>query len=607
MKIHLSSSGLGVCITILLVVIHTTSFAQEKKNSPFQFHGSNNTFYQYSDKSGVGSLVPEAFLRNDFNAQLVLFGIPLKGGIFYSTESDDSRQQMNHYYLELDVNAIKKRLMPDINIPKVPKIPDHTVPDVTAPDVDIPDIENPIPDSIHSPEIEKPNANMLLKFLSGFKTLEIGRTRPHYSELVLDMVSVDGFNIEYDPKIIYAAVCQGEMHREITNTFVPYDFSFPQDVIFGKIGLGDQNASHILFSVMKAKDKPDNIMHPDSINIYPAENFVTGTDARLSFWDNQIYLQAEAAVSLFTENQNSATFESFTGGFPAWVSRTFNPTTSTHVAYAYKVESGLNLKTTQISAVYSIVGPGYKTLGNPMLRNDRKTIGGMIYQSLFKNQVAFNARFDRFENDLLNWNNNKTETQILSLSTSLRLKKLPFIVLTYSPNSMENTSELGVMSMEMQMINGVLGYNYQIRKSSWQTTFIVNRQRSLQQFNSQMNETLINLYKLTHNISLKNGVQIMGEAGIMKSSYSGIEITIHNFGGGCKFQIGKSIRNSFAVLYKDNVDRDKNLALRYGLNIRIRKFASLKLSVSENMRKLFPSDPFSHRDIIVRSTLVIKW
>lgn len=607
MKIKTISSGLGLCITILLVVIHTALFAQEKKDSPFQFHGSNNTFYQYSDKPGVGSLVPEAFLRNDFNAQLVMFGIPLKGGIFYSTESDESRQQMNHYYLELDVNAIKKRLMPDINIPKVPKIPDVKAPDLEVPDVDIPEIENPIPDSIPEPDIEKPDANLLLKFLSGFKTLEIGRTRPDYSELVLSRVSVDGFNIEYNPKIIYAAVCQGEMHREVTNTFGPYDYFFPQKVAFGKIGFGDSDASHILFSAMKAKDKPDNITHPDSINIYPAENFVTGIDVGISFWEKRIAVKAEGAVSLFTENQNSTTLESFTEGFPNWVTNTFNPTLTTHVDYAYKVEPGINFKNTQINAVYSIVGPGYKTMGNPTLKNDRKTIGGTLNQSLFKNQISFNARFDRFENDLLNWNNNKTQTQIISLTTSIRFKKLPYLVLTYSPNSIENTSESGVMTMDMEMINGILGYNYQISKSSWQSTFMFNHQKALLQHNNEVNETNSAMYNFNHNISLQNGMQFMGEAGYTKMQYSGIDRNIRNLGVGFKFRIGKSIRNSFAVLYKDNVDLDKNLALRYGLNIRVKKFASLKFSVAENMRKLFPTDSFAHRDIIVRSTLLIKW
>lgn len=236
------------------------------------------------------------------------------------------------------------------------------------------------------------------RVLSMFSTLEFGNCHPNYSEFILKGIPLSGINIEVTPGNFYLAFATGEVRRTIS-PFYTTPMGYDQTLTFGKTGFGKKSGSHVFFSFMKAGDKagsaPDgvgiNAQGVDTLHLSPRSNYVAGTEVRIALFKMKLLLDGEVAASLFTRNTDISESVPGNGDVPDWINNFFKPNISSSVDYAYAVKSTLNLNTTKVSVEARMVGPGFISLGNPFLINDRMTFEGRIDQTFSKNQVVISA------------------------------------------------------------------------------------------------------------------------------------------------------------------------------------------------------------------------
>ncbi len=86
------------------------SDAGQKKSSPFAFSGTANLYGQFSDRQGVGSEIPQNFVRAEINPNLTIKDIPLGLDILWSTEQNAMKQSINQVAFRFDAQQFKKQL-----------------------------------------------------------------------------------------------------------------------------------------------------------------------------------------------------------------------------------------------------------------------------------------------------------------------------------------------------------------------------------------------------------------------------------------------------------------------------------------------------------------
>ena len=185
-------------VSILLIVFIGGSFLfpciiqAQNETSPIQFHGSNKLFGQYANRQGTNSQIPASFWRNDLNMTLTVYGIPISSSFFITSEQSDLRQSINNFRIYFDLKALVKNKAKAFAKNKAKGLLNGKAPG-------------------------------FMRFLSNFKTFEVGKCRPNYSDLTLKGISVSGVNIELTPGKFYDVFC---------HFLRIYIFDFPYNMLY---------------------------------------------------------------------------------------------------------------------------------------------------------------------------------------------------------------------------------------------------------------------------------------------------------------------------------------------------------------------------------------
>jgi len=177
-----------------------------------------------------------------------------------------------------------------------------------------------------------------MRFLSNFKTFEVGKCRPNYNYLTLKGISVSGVNIEFTPGKFYAAFSTGKVKRPIK----PSEISKPtykQKLIFGKIGIGKKRETYFYLTLMQVEDEVNSLpasSEIDAFNVKPQSNFVLGTEGKLSLFKKKFTIEGETAVSIHTRNTRSPALIEDDTEVPSWLTNYLMPNASSSIDYAYK-------------------------------------------------------------------------------------------------------------------------------------------------------------------------------------------------------------------------------------------------------------------------------
>jgi hypothetical protein len=403
------------------------------------FKGTSTLTGYLSNRQGFGQEIPSQYLTWIFRGQLTLAGIPLNGSALISTLQHPGYQPMNHYTLQVDTRAILQ----------------HGIP--------------------------KP----AFRFLRYFEVLEVGRTRPEYSKLMLSGIMLQGAHagVRFG-RLSLAAAC-GTSQQPVSNGFL-WSQQYRQRMYFGRIGFGHYNQSSFYLSALRYRDipeshsgdthfyvqRPDTFIHiadtffipGDTIPLiqHPGEGLVVGLESAASLFNRRLQIGGELSGCANTGNTSSEPVA--TEAMPAWVSSVFQPRLSTSLSYAARIHGNLNLQYAKVRVTAMRVAPGYRSAGVPFMRQDYEGIEVQVTAMLLKKRLMVQPWVRLYRDNLSGLKAITTTTDIRGVTAFWRPNKLPWVSVTWSPHRQQAKHE----SMLQQSTAGILtvagGKNYLLAK-----------------------------------------------------------------------------------------------------------------------------------------------
>ncbi len=565
-------------IIIILFLLPNVVYGQTN-SSPVQFHGSNRAFGQYANRQGTNSQIPASFWRNDLNMTLTVYGIPISSRFFITSEQSDYRQSINNFRIYFDLKALA------INKAKVLA-------------------------KNKAKGLANEKAPGFMRFLSNFKTFEVGKCRPNYSDLTLKGISVSGVNIEFTPGKFYAAFSTGQVKRPIKPSEITRP-TYKQNLLFGKIGVGKKRTTHLYFTFMQVEDDVNSLPASPEIytyNVKPQSNFVLGTEGKLSFFKKKFTVEGEAAVSLFTRDMRSPAFIEYITEVPSWLTNYLKPNLSSSADYAYAVKSIIRLPTTKLSGGVRMVGPGFTTLGNPNLITDRLTYDGRIDQTFAKKKLSFSVYFRQNKDNLINWKKSTTTTTAYGITAGFRFKKIPYLQFSYTTNFQKNDNDSLKMENAVHVFFLSTGYNYKIGNLRSMTSFNFFCQNTEIIIDTLIGGSQNQTYTLNETLSFKIPLSLSGGVSYNKSEFSGQKRDILSLNlSGTHSAFKKKWKNTLGVRYSNQLNEQKKIGLYWNSGFKLWKGGDLDIRIEENIFRDKTQVINNYDEFIVRAALLIKW
>jgi hypothetical protein len=453
------------------------------------------------------------------------------------------------------------------------------------------------------------------RFLTNFTTLEIGKCRPDYSELTIKGIAVSGVNVEFTPGLFYSAFAMGKVKRPIMPSLHAKP-AFRQNLIFGKIGVGRKNESHIYITFMQVEEDVNSLpadlgldsLHIDTLRIRPRANTVIGTEAKLAFFKKKFTIEGEFAVSMLTRDTQSPGLDLENSDVPKWLIDFLKPNMSSSADFAYNVKSTLNLETTIVTVGLKMVGPGYESLGNPNLIHDRVTYEGRIDQTLVKNQVSLSGYYRQSHDNLIDWKKGTTDTRAYGIIAGLRFPKLPYLQFSYTPYFQETESDTFKLNNSVRVISASTGYNYQIGEL---------RSNTMLSFFYQKTETILD----TITINSKNSTYTFNEELAFKiplSFAAGVSFNRFEFTNISRNVLLLSLsgtygafknkwKNSLGLNYASRDYQQDKLGFFLNSIVQIWKMVDLGIRIEKNIYRDSLLTSSNYNEFMAQAKIVVKW
>ncbi len=525
-----------------------------------QLIGDSRIEYQNASRVGTFSEVPKNYLTASLNPGLKFYGLPFSTNILYTTQQDTSRQSINQFGVNFDFNAMREGLANRLQQAVEKKIESAA----SMSEDELSEIRNPsnLIDNLE----EHASVSGMEKFFMSIRTLGIGTNYPSYSDYILSGAPVTGLNMELNPGIFYTAFTASNNQRALDNA------AFQRDLYAGRIGVGTKDASHFILTGMYVSDNEGSI-RIDSSNaiLTPRENTVFGIDAKIGVFNNQLSLETEVAVSLLTRDTRDADFTS--DAIPSFLTSIVSPRLSSSVDFMYagKLTYSNDESATNISAGVKMIGPGYASLGVPLLRNDQFIYEAKLDQRLFNRYMTLGSFVRTAFDNLITWKSARTTMTSIGVNVGLNFPKLPFVQLSFSPTQQKNNASdtLGRINNNLLIYSGITGYTFKIGETSFSTTLSANGQET-KTINGAGNFNT-NSYMIGEMLSFSLPLTVGVNFGIiqMQSPLIGSR-TIHNIELNSSAPIGETI----------SVGGGANYASEHQQNERVGFFANSSLQVT---------------------------
>ena len=373
----------------------------------FTFSGSTTLTGQYATAPSRATQISEEFLRYQLNATLGIHGMPVTARLYLTTEPSFGRTNQQRFSLSAN------------------------------------------PAQLHVP----------LPVISWFRDITIGRSAPSYSRYTLHGTRVDGVSAEMTPGPLYMAFVTGRTERASGGAAFG-QAGFNRTVIGGKAGGGSPDGNHLHATFLRVYDDPESLAPADRRpGLTPRDNFVTGLQGGLDLFQHTLQLRGEISGSVHTMDRESAEMDGLED-IPVAIRDLVNPNISTTVDYAWSLHARTDLSSTRLTGNLEWVGPGYRSLGNPWLRNDIFLWQARIDQNFMDRRVPVHLQARRSRDNLIQWKNGTTYTTQLAFGAGLRLPQRPSLQLRFTPHFQENT-ERGI-DIRSLMVSLNSSYTYRI-------------------------------------------------------------------------------------------------------------------------------------------------
>jgi hypothetical protein len=190
-----------------------------------------------------------------------------------------------------------------------------------------------------------------------------GDYTPSMSRFTAYATRIRGGGVELNPGRLRFAVAAGQA-QEATDLTV-FDAAPRRLMYSGLVGYGDPAGTFIELSALRAVDDSAGA---DSVSVAPQENAVAALAG--GFGIGRVRFKGDVSASLFSRDVRASELDSTSQ--PSAGEGAFTPRLSSRFDQAWSAESRVTFGRGSVSARLEHVGPGFTTLGNPYLSNDRR-------------------------------------------------------------------------------------------------------------------------------------------------------------------------------------------------------------------------------------------
>lgn len=304
------------------------------------------------------------------------------------------------------------------------------------------------------------------------------------SKFTLTDVLISGYGIDLYPGIFKLQGFSGKSQKAIALDAA--GSMYERTIYGGKIGLGEEAGSHLHINFLRSYDNMKSLSRDifrqiDTVNtasgtrvdtnytgVTPQENLIAGINWGLNLFNNTFKMKSEIAMSLFTQDLYSAAVEN--KDLPEDINQYYTPRLTTSGDVAFNGEMSINTRPVQIKSGYTLVGPGYTSLGMGTLINDRQIITGGLGFNLFSGNLAIQTNFQRQNDNTANQKLFTTERNNIAVMVSARpIKPLSVSVVT-NMNNMGNDANNDTLKIDNTTASYGINTNYMFEAFKYQNS-----------------------------------------------------------------------------------------------------------------------------------------
>lgn len=256
-------------------------------------------------------------------------------------------------------------------------------------------------------------------------TAYVGDYSHELSGYTLQGVRIRGAGLDLRPGRFRFTVHGGRSQRVVETNFG--EPVFRRNLMVFRVGYGDERASYLDLTLLKAKDDlavpetqlvitdttiADTMFTPFTprLDNRPQENLVVGLNGQASLFDRALTIRGQVAGALLTRDLTAARADPDAAGLDGLIDRLHPLRLSTSGDLAYEVEADLRLRMVGLQGGYEYVGAGYTSLGLAYMINDRRSyhLGGNT--RLLGNRLMVQGRYQHQNDNLLDqqqWSTNR--------------------------------------------------------------------------------------------------------------------------------------------------------------------------------------------------------
>jgi hypothetical protein len=385
------------------------------------FSGSASIYAEYNDVNGDTLIDPTSQVRFNISPTISFYTMPITFDLSLNTMESKLRQALNKFHVSIQPEKMLRE--------KVPHVP---------------------------------------SIVFAISDVEFGTCYPYFSPYTLSGVPVSGGVVELNPGIFHLEGAMGSLQRSVDWSDTTYtEYAYARSLVAFSVGFGKKDAPHLHFIYMHSGDDTASVdpallpfyADSDSVEITkPMENYIVGIDLGFSLFDSRLNIESEIIGTEVTRDVRlpALTYEDI----PSFLTSLFKPRLSSAFDLALKVNSSLNISSTEISGSFGMVGPNFESFGNPYLRNDVLSYEAGIKQNFLNNSMFLFASLLRERDNLLGTKSSTTAFNSYEFGIGFNFASLPYLEFGYSPYS-ERDDSLG-LNRNSNMFSVNTGYSFNL-------------------------------------------------------------------------------------------------------------------------------------------------
>ena len=423
---------------------------------------------------------------------------------------------------------------------------------------------------------------------------------------MLNGLAVSGVDIEFNPGQFYLAVTSGKtknIYAEHLN-LIPHS---SQKILAGKLGVGKKNKTHLYLTAMHVWDQQDR-EPTEADSIQHRDNYIVGTDAKLSLFKNKFTLQGEFMTSFYSRDKNSTALDQEDVDYiPSWLYDQMKPTISSTLDFAYSASSAIKLRNTSFSANIRKVGPSFKSLGVPYLRNDELKYQLRFNQNFWNKRITAGAWYRRGQDNLIPWKQSTSISTSFGFDVTVKPSKRAYVKLSYSPYFVNNYSdnELYQVNTKTSIASVVTGVNTQFGETRSNTNLLISYQNN--QSNARTGLYSVFSCSVNQNISLKKPFSFSGNILYNRIRHNEQLNEIYLFDLNSTYTTKKRWRNRLGIRVSFDESTDNKIGFYLNSSYPIRKNLIINFQARQNYYNMNKMTTPNQNETIFRLGVNASW